>query len=160
MDRKALRDSIRKELQENLLPFWRTRSIDHTQGGFVAEMACDGTLNKHASKGLVLNARMLWTFSILYREFHDDRDLALAQRAAEYLEKYFLDGDFGGYVWNITPAGGFLDSLKKIYGQAFCIYAWSEFYRATGRKSALDRALEIFQKIETQPLVHEELHCS
>ncbi len=149
MDRAQLKSSIENELRGNLLPFWRERSLDHTRGGFVAEMAADGTLNERAPKGLILNARLLWTFSSLYRELDDDRDLALAHRAFDYLQTFFLDREKGGYIWRVTPDGKPLESSKKIYGQAFSIYALSEYYRATGLDNALAGAMELFGLIET-----------
>ena len=149
MDRAQLKGSIERELKGNLLPFWRQRSLDHSRGGFVAEMAADGTLNESASKGLILNARLLWTFSRLYRELNDDRDLDLAHRAYEYVQTFFLDRERGGYIWRVSPDGRPLERSKKIYGQAFSIYALSEYYRATGRDTALARASELFGLIES-----------
>jgi mannobiose 2-epimerase len=96
MDRRKLRKSIEQELRGNLLPFWRERSLDHGRGGFIAEMTNNGTLREDAPKGLILNARLLWTFSALYRELGDKRDLDLARRAYEYLQEHFLDPDYGG----------------------------------------------------------------
>jgi cellobiose epimerase len=148
MDRKQLRDSIVRELQGNLLPFWRERSLDHAHGGFVAEMANDGALNESAPKGLILNARLLWSFSTLYSELADERDLALARRASEYLETFFRDRKFGGYMWRVAQDGSVLDSSKKIYGQAFCIYALSEYRRATGDAEPLRAAAELCNLIE------------
>jgi mannobiose 2-epimerase len=148
MNRKQLRDSIERELHGNLLPFWRERSLDPVNGGFVAEMSPDGILNGNAPKGLILNARLLWTFSALYRELADPRDLALAQRAYDYLAKYFYDRECGGYGWRVDQKGSVLDSSKKIYGQAFCIYALSEFHRATGNIEALRSATELCNLIE------------
>ncbi|MFP4016616.1 MAG: AGE family epimerase/isomerase, partial [Halanaerobiales bacterium] len=37
---------------------------------------------------------------------------------------------------------------KQIYGEAFAIYAFSEFYRAAGEEKALKRAVDIFNLIE------------
>jgi cellobiose epimerase len=148
MNRKQMRDSIDRELQYNLLPFWRERSLDHENGGFVAEMANDGTLNTKAPKGLILNARLLWTFSALYRELADERDLSLARRAYDYLSKYFYDREYGGYGWRVSPDGLVLDSSKKVYGQAFCIYALSEYYRATNNPEALHAAFQVCDLIE------------
>jgi mannobiose 2-epimerase len=148
MDRKQLRDSIERELHGNLLPFWRERSLDHIGGGFVAEMANDGTVNENAPKGLILNARLLWTFSALYRELADERDLALARRAFDYLESFFRDRAYGGYVWQVRRDGSVLDSSKKICGQAFCIYALSEYYRVTDDVVVLDTVTELCQLIE------------
>lgn len=156
MDRRKLKDSIEKELHGNLLPFWRERSPDTVHGGFVAEMGIDGTLKQEAPKGLILNSRLLWTFSALYRQLADKRDLVLAQRAYEYLENHFRDNNHKGYVWRVTTDGSILDGSKKIYGQAFCIYALSEYYRASGRDDSLNRAKEIFHLVETY--AHDEAH--
>ncbi len=148
MDPKQLRESIKQELQGNLLPFWRERSLDHIHGGFVAEMANNGALNGGAPKGLILNARLLWTFSALYRELADERDLELARRAYDGLEAYFRDRESGGYFWRVGQDGQVLDNSKKIYGQAFCIYALSEYFRATDDSGALHAATNLCDLIE------------
>ena len=148
MDQRQLRKSIEQELQGNLLPFWRERSLDHARGGFIAEMNNDGALREEAPKGLILNARLLWTFSALFRELGDERDQELARRAYDYLEHYFRDPDYGGYVWRVDPDGQSLDVTKRVYGQAFCVYALSEYHRATGDANALRSAAETCNFIE------------
>lgn len=148
MDRSALRDAISRELETNLLPFWRERSLDRRSGGFIAEMARDGTVRDEAPRGLILNARLLWTFSALFRELGDERDLALARRAFDVLEGRFRDREHGGYFWRIDAGGRPLDRSKKIYGQAFAIYALSEHFRATSEPAALDAADELVDLID------------
>jgi len=148
MDRSALRDAIARELETNLLPFWRERSLDHRRGGFIAEMANDGTVRDDAPRGLILNARLLWTFSALFRELGQKRDLALARRAFDVLEGRFRDREHGGYVWRIDAGGRTLDTSKKIYGQAFAIYALAEHFRATSEPAALDAADEVVELID------------
>ncbi len=143
-----LRDAIAAELERNLLPFWRQRSLDEAHGGFIAEMANDGTLRDDAAKGLILNARLLWTFSTLFSERREPEDLALACRAYEYLEATLRDRENGGYLWRVDPAGRPLDGTKKTYGQAFAIYALSAHALATGEKQAADSARELFELIE------------
>jgi mannobiose 2-epimerase len=148
MDQRRLRKSIEQELQGNLLPFWRERSLDHARGGFIAEMTNDGALREDAPKGLILNARLLWTFSALYRELGEERDRELARRAYDYIEKYFRDPDYGGYLWRVDPDGQPLEVAKKVCGQAFCVYALSEYHRATGDAGALRSAAETCNLIE------------
>jgi mannobiose 2-epimerase len=41
-----------------------------------------------------------------------------------------------------------LDDSKKIYGQAFYIYALAEYHQAFGGKAALERAIQLFDLIE------------
>ena len=144
----ALRVEMRSELESNLLPFWRERCVDHDRGDFIAEMANDGTVREDAPRGLILNARLLWSFSALYRQLGDERDLELARRALDILESRFRDREHGGYVWRIDASGDPLDRTKKIYGQAFCIYALSEFHLATGEEEPLATAQQLFELIE------------
>jgi mannobiose 2-epimerase len=144
----ALRAAIEGELRENLLPFWRQRSEDHERGGFIAEMANDGTVRADALRGLILNSRLLWTFSALYRQLAEPRDLELARRAYATLESTFRDREHGGYVWRVDPAGRPLERAKKIYGQAFCIYALSEYHLATGEDGALEAVRALYKLVE------------
>jgi len=148
MNPKALRQAIAGELESNLLPFWRDRGPDPVHGGFIAAMSHDGTVLADAPSGLILNSRLLWAFSALARELGDGRDLALARRAFAVLEDRFRDREHGGYVWRVDVDGHPLDRSKKTYGQAFCIYALSEFHRAVGDPTALERARQTSDLIE------------
>ena len=148
MDAAVLRTAIERELLDNLLPFWRERVTDQARGGFIGEMANDGVISTDAARGLILNSRLLWTFSALYRKYGDPRDLDLARRALDILQSRFHDRQHGGYFWRIDASGDPLDRTKKIYGQAFCIYALSEYHLATGEEEPLVAAQQLFELIE------------
>jgi mannobiose 2-epimerase len=139
---------VRRELLENILPFWRRRAVDREHGGFIAEMSNDLRPNPAAGKGLILNARLLWTFSAAFRLTRLPEDRALAQRAFEYLTARFLDPRHGGYFWELNRKGAVLDDKKRIYGQAFCIYALTEYHRTFGAPETLRQAQETFDRIE------------
>lgn len=72
----------------------------------------------------------------------------MAQRAYHYLIDKFIDRKYGGVYWMVTPQGEPVEDLKKIYGQAFAIYALSEYYMDVGDKAALNEALKIFYLVE------------
>ena len=151
MDDKAILDfqkRVERELHEDILPFWLERSIDPQNGGFIGRMMNDLTVIEDAPKGLILNSRILWTFSAVYRCNRDPRFLELAQRAYDYFNQCFWDKEFGGAFWLLDHQGHCLDDKKKIYGQAFCIYALSEYFLAVGFEPALQRAKELFQRME------------
>jgi cellobiose epimerase len=139
---------VRRELLENILPFWRRHAVDREQGGFVAELSNDLRPNPAAGKGLILNARLLWTFSAAFRYTHLDEDRTLARRAYEYLTTRFFDLKHGGYFWELDQEGNVRDDKKRIYGQAFCIYALAEYYRAFNDPAALRHTCELFEGIE------------
>jgi mannobiose 2-epimerase len=148
VDRASFRIEIESELEENLLPFWRELCPDDQWGGFIPEMANDGTVHPDAPRGLILNSRLLWTFSALFRQLGNERDLVLARRAFDTLETGFRDREHGGYFWQVDPEGRPFDRTKKVYGQAFCIYALSEYHLATGEEAPLAAAQQLFELIE------------
>lgn len=141
--------SVREELLADILPFWRNRTMDEQRGGFIGQMSNDLRIQENAPKGLILNARILWSFSAFYRYTRHEQDRALARRAYEYLTDRFLDTQHGGYFWELDPDGHVLDDKKKIYGQAFCIYALAEHYRTFNERAALQQAIDVFDLIET-----------
>lgn len=138
----------RRELLENILPFWRDRTVDTGRGGFIGEMSNDLRVREDAPKGLILNARILWTFSAVSAYTHAPQDAALAHRAYDYLVQHFLDREHGGFIWEVTPQGDLHDGCKKIYGQAFCIYALAEYCRTFTAGTALPQAIALFRLIE------------
>jgi mannobiose 2-epimerase len=145
---KELAASARRELLEDILPFWRRHAVDEQRGGFIGQMSNDLRVQDDAPKGLILNARILWTFSAVYAYTQDDQDRALAQRAYEYLTHRFLDPKHGGYFWELDPNGAVLDDKKKVYGEAFCIYALAEYHRIFHEPQALKQAVDVFKLIE------------
>jgi mannobiose 2-epimerase len=146
---RQLSESVRHELENNLIPFWLERVVDLQHGGFIGQMTNDGKIDPTAPKGLILNTRLLWTFSALYRFNEDTRCRDMARCAHEYIETYFRDNSNGGVFWQVEFQGKLLDDKKKIYGQAFYIYALAEYYQAFENTTALERAREIFNLIET-----------
>lgn len=141
--------AVKNELQNNLIPFWLERSVDSEYGGFIGQMTNDGRIDPKAPKGLILNARILWTFSALYRFNKDNRCLDLTRRAYDCLKTYFWDGSHSGVFWQVDYSGHPQDDKKKIYGQAFYIYALAENYLAFHNDPALQRAKQLFELIET-----------
>jgi mannobiose 2-epimerase len=145
-----LAERVRRELLEDILPFWRRHAVDERRGGFIGEMSNNLRVVDDASKGLILNARLLWTFAAVSRYTQEEADRSLAHRAYEYLTKHFLDQQHGGYFWELDPDGAVLDDKKKIYGEAFCIYALAEYNRTFHEPLAIERAIDVFHRIETQ----------
>jgi len=155
-DLQAFEKRVREELCGNIIPFWLAHVVDDEHGGFIGEMSNDLVVDAQAHKGLILNARLLWTFSALYRFEPDPRYLDLAQRACDHLEQHFWDDRFGGAFWRVDYRGELLDDKKKIYGQAFYLYALSEYYLATEDAAARARAVELFELIERYS--HDDVH--
>jgi len=140
--------AVQNELEQDILPFWIKKCQDNKYGGFIGRMSNDGTIVRDAPKGLVLNARILWTYSAAYRFSKNDEYLEMAKRSFDYLMQHFVDKQFGGAYWLLDYTGKAIDDSKELYGQSFLIYGLTEYYLATGDNTALEKAKEIFGLIE------------
>lgn len=140
--------SIKQELESNILSFWMEHTPDEKNGGFYGFISRDLTVNQGAGKSLVLNTRILWTFASAYRITGNESYLKIAERAYRYVNEYFTDQQYGGLYWMVDAEGKPAETKKQVYGQAFAIYAFSEYHRATGSEAALQQAIELFHKLE------------
>jgi mannobiose 2-epimerase len=151
-----LRQQLRAELTQNILPFWMDKMRDDEQGGFYGRIKGDGQLVRESDKGGILNARILWTFSAAYLHLKDPIYLEMANRAKEFILVHFFDKELGGTYWTISYDGKPVETKKQIYSQAFFIYAFSEHYRAAGDTSSLQTAIELFRLIEKHSFDSEQ----
>ena len=147
MTDEQFKSEAREELVADILPFWAERMLD-PEGGFYGRMDGLGKLDKGAPRGLILNARILWTFASAYRILKNEEYLKTAEHAKDYILEHFLDKEYGGAFWSLNADGTPLDTKKQFYAIAFTIYALAEFNRATGDNKALETAIDLFHSIE------------
>ena len=147
MTTDQLKAAAQQLLEENILRFWADRMYD-PKGGFYGRMDGHNVLHPEAERGAVLNARLLWSFSAAYRVLGKPEYLQMATHAKDYIEAHFLDREQGGIYWSVTADGQPLDTHKQVYAQAFALYAFSEYYRATGDEQAFQTAIAFFRIIE------------
>jgi len=145
----TLREDLATEAADHLLPYWITRTVDERHGGFIGRINGDGRVVAEAPKAAVLNTRLLWTFAVATRVLDHERCRLLADRAYAYLTKYFWDDTHQGIYWMLDHTGDPLEERKHVYAQAFAVYAFVEYHRATGHAGALDRASQLFELLET-----------
>lgn len=142
--------SAERELRENLLPYWLKYTVDPEHGGFWGRIDGANRVDPRAEKGIVLNARILWTFSELWRELGDESCEKLARRAYEYVVERFWDPEHGGVYWMLDYTGRPRNPRKQVYGQAFAIYALANYHLVSGDSEALGKAWELFELLESK----------
>lgn len=145
---EALREEVKDELVNDILPFWMNRMTDREQGGFYGRIDGNNCLHPDAPKGAILNARILWTFSAAFRLLKKPEYLETATRAKRYLLDFFYDKQYGGIFWELNADGTPSDAKKQIYALGFATYGLSEYARATGDREALEYAVRLFEVIE------------
>lgn len=142
-----LKREVREVLESNILPYWLALK-DEENGGFYGRVSGDERLDKDASKGAVMQSRILWTFSSAYRVMGDTKYLEAATHAKRFIIDKLYDHQYGGIYWEVSYDGTPIDSKKQIYALGFTIYGLSEYHRATGDQEALDYAQKLFFDIE------------
>lgn len=145
--KKQYLEQFEEVLGSNILGFW-TQTMTDPSGGFYGQMTGDGRLNKAADRGVILNARILWTFSAAYNTTQDPATLRQADHAYAYFMRHFMDDDAGGVVWSVDHEGAYVETKKQIYAQAFAIYGLAEYFVASGQDYALEVAQRLFACIE------------
>jgi mannobiose 2-epimerase len=136
------------QLFGQIMPFWCGPALDHEQGGWMGWLSNDLKPDRTQPKGLIVNSRILWAFSAVHQARPDALFKQMAGRAFDFVMNHFWDAQLGGAFWRLDDTGRVLDDSKKIYGQAFAIYALVEYHRAFSVPVALARAIDLFELIE------------
>lgn len=152
----TLKTEMQSHLLNDILPYWMERTIDEKHGGFIGRIDGNNRIDEKADKGAILNSRILWTFSAAYNYFKDPAYLDIADRAFNYLIDHFMDKEHNGVFWMLDYKGNPTETKKQIYAQAFAIYGFSAYYKASRNKHALNAAIELFKLIETYAFDHGE----
>jgi mannobiose 2-epimerase len=101
---------------------------------------------------VVTQARTLWLFSRLARTGHDRENyLAAAELGYQFLRGKMWDKENGGFYWEVDVTGNnVLKPKKHLYGQAFALYAISEYYLASKKQEVLDFAVQFFRLLDVK----------
>jgi mannobiose 2-epimerase len=146
-----LKPILLQNLEQNILKFWVTKTIDTENGGFFG-LVNDKNKAVNSSKGVVLNTRILWTFSAACEYFNSPEYKKLADRAYNYISEFFLDKKYGGVYWELDFKGNPLNRRKQVYAQTFAIYSFVEYFKITKKNDVLDQAVTIYRLIEKHSL--------
>ncbi len=141
------KEQLQQEL-EAILAYWMEHAVDQIYGGFYGKIDALNQVYPEAPKGIVLNSRILWTFSAAFDQTHKVDYLSLAKRAYLYIVDHFVDPVYGGAYWSVDYRGDPLNDRKQVYGIAFCIYGLSEYYKVSNDPEALNQAIHLYGLIE------------
>lgn len=150
-------------LRDNIIDFWTPRCLDREHGGFLVDFDSDGRYVERDRKGLVAQSRMLWFLSSVLAsgvETPVSPRSALEAAAAsgyEFLRSKLYDAENGGFYWEVNRSGSRVTrECKDAYGQAFALFALSQYALSTGDHSARALTEELFGVIDER--LHDNEH--
>ncbi|TAH02894.1 MAG: N-acyl-D-glucosamine 2-epimerase [Sphingobacteriales bacterium] len=140
-----LSKDINRELQE-ILCWWMKYTVMPGKKDFFSEVSYQNNQSDKNERGLVLYARLLWTFSTVCQHNYQEAYLETANLAYEKMYSHFWDVDYGGFLWST----GVLADKKQAYGHAFALYALTAYYGLTKREDILHQIKELYAIIESK----------
>lgn len=133
---------IRTWLAEEALPLWSRAGLDREAGGFVEKLTLDGKPILDVPKRTRVQARQIYVYShahLLGWESAEDGSAALEAATAgfDFLTRQFWNDD-GGFIFSVERNGAHADTRIESYEQAFAIFAFAWYFRATGDEAAAE----------------------
>jgi mannobiose 2-epimerase len=146
---RELRDEIVAYLNNGLLPFWISRTVDTQYGGFLTHFDEFGNDSGEDEKSLIAPSRSVFTYSSAHRAGYGDGKLAeMARHGVDFLLTKMWDEEHGGFYWMMNRKGEVVIDEKIVYGHSFAIYSLSEYTLATGDPRGQEYAEKVFDLLQ------------
>lgn len=141
-------DRTESYLTRSLLPFWLEKSPDLQFGGVLSYFDRFGRPTGETTKTFLMQIRSLYTMSSAHRfGYGGGRCAELAAEGARFIADHYWDAQHDGWFW-IADRAGTPTILDKVgYGQCFGIYAFSEYFLATGDPLGRELALRSYDAV-------------
>lgn len=131
MEYKQLADLYKKNLLEDVIPFWEQHSLDRKYGGYFTCLNRNGTVYD-TDKFVWLQARQIWTFAMLYnRQEPRSEWLQIALHGADFLFQHGMDQE-GNWYFALDQAGNPLVQPYNIFSDCFAAMAFAQLALAVG----------------------------
>jgi mannobiose 2-epimerase len=143
-------NSIENEL-DKLLQTWYPRIVDTVNGGYWTNFEFDWILSEEQDKMLVTQARGLWAASRAASVFPENEVYKkAADHGFRFLTTQLWDNEHGGFCqyYFVDSVNKTDNTYKLVYGNAFALYALSEYARINNDPAVLDWVRKTFYWLE------------
>jgi N-acylglucosamine 2-epimerase len=141
---KSWADSYKKDLTENIMPFWMEYGLDRENGGVYTCVNRDGSL-MDTTKSVWFQGRFAFICSFAYNNVEKNQEwLDAAKSTLEFIEKHCFD-EQGHMYFSVTAEGKPLRKRRYVFSETFAAIAMSEYALATGDQHWAKRAIQVFE---------------
>ena len=137
-------ESYKKDLAENIMPFWMKHGLDRENGGVYTCVNRDGSL-MDTTKSVWFQGRFAFVCAFAYNNVEKNQEwLDAAKSTLDFIEKHCFD-EHGHMYFSVTAEGRPLRKRRYVFSETFAAIAMSEYALATGEKHWAERAVEVFK---------------
>lgn len=141
---KSWAESYKKDLTENIMPFWMKYGLDRDNGGVYTCVNRDGSL-MDTTKSVWFQGRFAFICSFAYNNVEKNQEwLDAAKSTLEFIEKHCFD-EQGHMYFSVTAEGKPLRKRRYVFSETFAAIAMSEYALATGDQHWAKRAIQVFE---------------
>ncbi len=141
---KSWAESYKKDLTENIMPFWMKYGLDRENGGVYTCVDRDGSL-MDTTKSVWFQGRFAFICSFAYNNVEKNQEwLDAAKSTLEFIEKHCFD-EQGHMYFSVTADGKPLRKRRYVFSETFAAIAMSEYALATGDQHWAKRAIQVFE---------------
>lgn len=141
---KSWAESYKKDLTENIMPFWMEYGLDRENGGVYTCVDRDGSL-MDTTKSVWFQGRFAFICSFAYNNVEKNQEwLDAAKSTLEFIEKHCFD-EQGHMYFSVTAEGKPLRKRRYVFSETFAAIAMSEYALATGDQHWAKRAIQVFE---------------
>lgn len=139
--------SYKKDLEEDIMPFWLNHGLDKEHGGVYTCLNRDGSIID-TTKSVWFQGRFGFVSAFAYNNVeHRQEWLDASKSCIDFIEKYCF-GEQGHMYFEIAADGTPLRKRRYVFSESFAAIAMSEYSLATGDKSYAEKALAIFKRMQ------------
>lgn len=140
---------FRDHFTQQILPSWLRSAVD-VNGFYYPNLNRDWSRSGEATGTLVSQSRLLYVFSNGYLVTGDPHLREAIRSGGSFLIDHFADQTEGGFAWACDSSGFKTDFTKDAYGHAFALLGLVKAYEALREGIFLEKALEIFDLLDTR----------
>ncbi len=146
IETEALAALYKRQLLDDVVPFWLRNSADYAYGGYFTCLDKKGGIYD-TDKFIWLQARQVWCFAMLYNQVERKQEwLDFALSGAKFLMANGRDSA-GNWYFSLNREGKPLTQPYNIFSDCFAAMAFGQLYRATGTEEYAAIAKETFHNI-------------
>lgn len=140
-------ERYRRDLVENIMPFWLKHGLDREHGGVYTCLDRDGTL-MDSTKSVWFQGRFGYVAACAYNRLERNPEwLSASKSCIDFIEAHCFAPD-GQMYFEVTADGVGLRKRRYLFSEAFAAIAMSEYSIASGDRTYAEKALSLFKKMQ------------